>query len=495
MKKLVSVFLAVLMLCTMSPVQAAARSASQRTEKLDLTAVTSAASNAAEGWAYDPTGDGGNPILTLTNYGTADAHSAPVLVPANTKVIVNGDCYLDNACMGETCDVLSGCCDGYLKLEGTGTLNIYAIENHGRGISVPTGGENDNSEFLYINDITVNIHSKERTNNTASAIKEGIFANHAIEFHNATINIYDGTKAIWMQGVTPIGGVNEENCNECLIDNTNISINLNSANNLWNNADGIHVVFGRIRITGSSHVTINAGTNSIYSYLSCVIESGTLEVVSTPISTAQALCYVGSLKIGAGVESVYLTTTKFPASKVLQLRNSGQSELAEGPELVIGTFADGNFATAPNPDNNNLPALKIQGGDPSAEHTVSFYGIDGELIEEVTVGHGQAATAPQAPSVVNNESGTWLFYGWDQDFSHVNTDMEVHAEYVLLGDTDLNGEVNMQDALLAMRGAMGIGTFSAKQILAGDVNSSGALDSTDALYIMRYAMDIIDSLA
>ena len=488
MKKLVSVFLAVLMLCTMSPVQAAARSASQRTEKLDLTAVTSAASNAAEGWAYDPTGDGGNPILTLTNYGTADAHSAPVLVPANTKVIVNGDCYLDNACMGETCDVLSGCCDGYLKLEGTGTLNIYAIENHGRGISVPTGGENDNSEFLYINDITVNIHSKERTNNTASVIKEGIFANHAIEFHNATINIYDGTKAIWMQGVTPIGGVNEENCNECLIDNTNISINLNSANNLWNNADGIHVVFGRIRITGSSHVTINAGTNSIYSYLSCVIESGTLEVVSTPISTAQALCYVGSLKIGAGVESVYLTTTKFPASKVLQLRNSGQSELAEGPELVIGTFADGNFATAPNPDNNNLPALKIQGGDPSAEHTVSFYGYDGALIEAVQVEDEQAAAAPDVPKYVTGEHGPMVFYGWDADFSNVTEDMDVHALYTLRGDIDFDGEVTASDALLAMRYAMSIITLEPRQIAAGDMDSNDAVEASDAILIMRYVI-------
>lgn len=494
MKKFFAVLLAAMLVLTAIPVGAETRSASQRTQKLDLTAVTSATSNAAEGWAYDPTGDSGNPLLTLTDYGTEAAHSAPVLVPANTRIIVNGDCYIDNACMGETCDVLSGSYDGYLKLEGSGTLNLYALEYHGRGISVPTGGENDNSEFLYINDITVNIYSQERTNNTAASIKEGIFANHAIEFHNAEINIHNGTKAIWMQGITPIGGVNEENCNECLIDNTDINIDLNSTTNLWNNADGIHIVFGRLRITGDSHVVINAGTNSIYSYLSCVIESGSLEVVSTPASTAAALCYVGHLVVGSDVESVYLTATRYAGAKVLQVRNSGMSSLGEGLEMVIGTFADGNFTTAADPDHNNMPTLKILPGAPSEGHTVTFYGLDGVVLDTQTVADGETATAPEAPAVVNNDNGTWLYYGWDQDFSNVTGDMEIHAVYVLLGDTDLDGTVSMPDALIAMRAAMGIIECSGQQILAGDVDFNGEIDTADALMIMRYAMSIIDSL-
>ncbi len=124
MKKFFAVLLAAMLVIAAIPASAETKAASQRTEKLDLTTVTSAVSNSAEGWAYNPTGDSGNPLLTLTNYGTEAAHSAPVLVPANTKIIVNGDCYLDNACMGEACDVLSGSYDGYLKIEGLSLIHI-----------------------------------------------------------------------------------------------------------------------------------------------------------------------------------------------------------------------------------------------------------------------------------------------------------------------------------------------------------------------------------
>lgn len=80
MKKFFAILTAIVLLCTAIPVSVSAepvRAAAQRTEKLDLTAVTEATANEAEGWSFDPTGDDGNPLLVLTDYGTESAHSAP----------------------------------------------------------------------------------------------------------------------------------------------------------------------------------------------------------------------------------------------------------------------------------------------------------------------------------------------------------------------------------------------------------------------------------
>ncbi len=75
MKKLISLAAALLLLLCSVPVFAkTAPTRAARTERLDLTAVTSPASNTAEGWAYDPAGDDGNPRLTLTNYGLSLIH-------------------------------------------------------------------------------------------------------------------------------------------------------------------------------------------------------------------------------------------------------------------------------------------------------------------------------------------------------------------------------------------------------------------------------------
>ena len=490
MKRSFALMIAALVLLTALPALAVDFHAAARTEKLDMTGVTEPMSNASEGWAYDPTGREGQPLLTLTNYGSESEHSAPILVPANTTIVVNGDNYIDNACMGADCDVLSGSYDGFLRIEGTGSLNLYALSYYGRGISVPTGGANDNTEFLYIDGTTINVYSQERTNNTASKIKEGIYANHGAEIRNAVINIHDGVKAIALQGITPIGGVNEDNCDELLIDNSVINISMPSANNLWNYATGIYYTFGRIRMR-NSHVTINAGSNSIYSYLSTVIESGTLDVVSTPASTAAALIYVGCLKVMSGAERVYLTTTKFPATTVLKCRTSGASELGDGLEMAIGTFADGNFATAPDSDNNNLPALKIVPGEVTPNtHTVNFYGYDGTLIEAVEVEDGQAAVAPEMDETIVVDGMTYRFAGWDVDFSEVTDDMEVHARYLLLGDVNFDGKVDATDALLVMRYSMLVITLTEDQQLVADYNLSDGPNATDALLIMRVALNL-----
>lgn len=466
-----------------------------RTELLDLTAAASPVSNAAEGWAFDPAGNGGDALLTLTNYGSASAHSAPILLPANSTVRVNGACYIDNAVIGENRDVLSGSPDGYMRVEGEGSLNLYANQYKGVCLNLPTGGSNENNEFLYIHGVTVNCYGMERTSNNASSLPACIYGNHAVEIKNAVIRTSMNGTGIKMSGYTPIGGVNEENTNELLIENSTVDIQNESANGLWNYARGIHAIFGRVRFVNSD-VTINAGSNSIYAYLSLVIESGNVHIRSTPASTAAsaALVYCNYLAIGEGVESLYFTTTKFPLTKVINCKTAGASTLASNLTMEIGSFENGNFTTDADESNNNLPALKIAGGDAPAAHTVNFYGLDGALISSVTVPNGEAATAPEAPQVVNNDNGTYVFCGWDAEFDSVTANMDVHAEYTLLGDADQNEIVNMQDALIAMRYSLGVGALEGKSLVAADIDLDGGVAVTDALSIMRFALGLADSI-
>lgn len=61
-----------------------------------------------------------------------------------------------------------------------------------------------------------------------------------------------------------------------------------------------------------------------------------------------------------------------------------------------------------------------------------------------------------------------------------------------LGDVDGNGQINVTDATLALRAAMGLMELSETQQLAADVNFGGSVDVGDALLILRRAMGLIN---
>ena len=91
----------------------------------------------------------------------------------------------------------------------------------------------------------------------------------------------------------------------------------------------------------------------------------------------------------------------------------------------------------------------------------------------------------------------------------VNTKYAVDAEYTfysgtpttlvahftevfsgLLGDVDFDGDVDVTDALLTMRYAMGIIEFTPEQLAVGDMDSNGTVNITDAVIILRIAMGL-----
>lgn len=138
--------------------------------------------------------------------------------------------------------------------------------------------------------------------------------------------------------------------------------------------------------------------------------------------------------------------------------------------------------------------IYITAGEPVYGYTVTFYGIDGEILDQQEVNEGEAAVAPEAPAVVTNENGTFVFCGWDVDFSNITADTEVHAVYYLLGDVDLNGEITANDALLALRYSLGLITLDELQLKLGDIDFSGDVIAYDALNILRYSLGLIGSV-
>ena len=429
MKRLLSILIAAVMLLSAAPAFAF-DVRSPRTTLLDLTGQTTQISNSSEGWSFVPAGSSGEAVLTLTNYGSYSAHSAPVSVPRNTRIVVNGNCYLDNVYMNEPYSVIKAPADGYLKIEGTGTLNLYAEQYRGRCIEVTgAGGDTDVHERLYIIDLTVNCYSIEPGQHTAFSNEPCIFANSGMYIDNATVNTRFGKCGLWAYGYTPIGGVTEDTAEEIVINNSTVNILNTSTEGTWQYANGIHTTFGKIRVSGSSSVNITAGSQSIYCYLSFTVDGGTVNVNSTPVSTADsaALVYVGSLHLKNSMSSIYFKTTRYPNTKVLFCRNEYESTCQSGVNLEIGSFSNGNFTTGQDSSNNGLPALKASG-----QGTPSF----------------------------------------------------------IPGDANANGAVEVNDALITLRFAMGlIGTIPSFQ--AADVDGDGTLTVNDALKILRAAMSLI----
>ena len=370
MKKIIALLLAALFACmplsalsevqTVTPCDIPAGTRA-RTTLLDLSTTTTATASETQGWAFDPTGDNGNPKLTLNCYGLSSSHSAPIILPPNTLLEVNGECYIDNSRIGENHDVITALCNGYLHINGSGTLNLYSEQYLGHSINKASGAESNHNDDLVIDNVTVNCFNHERDASTAFDNCPCIYAYKSITIRNSVINTYQGKTGIRIWGETPIGGVTEETADEILIENSTVNIQNESENGIWRYASGIDNTFGRTRITGDSHVTINAGSNSIYTYLSLVIEGGTVDVCSTPVASntdVWALVKCNCLKIGPDVERVHFTTTNYPLTKVLYIKENILSTLGDGLTVEVGTFGSDGYSQELDPETG-LPALKV----------------------------------------------------------------------------------------------------------------------------------------
>ena len=68
--------------------------------------------------------------------------------------------------------------------------------------------------------------------------------------------------------------------------------------------------------------------------------------------------------------------------------------------------------------------------------------------------------------------------------------MTVTALFALPGDLDMSGTVDISDAILILRHAMGAGELTEMQIVLADIDNSGDVSAADALTVLRRAMGI-----
>ena len=491
MKRLLSCLLIAVLLLAAVPASAGLKANQARTTLLDLSSATSNSSNAQEGWSFEIRGYNNNPQLTLNSYGSASQHSAPIIVPKNTRIVVNGDCYIDNVYMGADHDTLSGSPDGYLIIDGTGTLNLYAESYHGCCLTLPNGGENVDAEYLYINNVTVNCFGMDRDMyNISLKLQPCIYSNHNIEIHNATVNTNLGKYGLRADGFTPIGGTTEDNCNQILIDNSTVNIRIVSDAGYYNYAYGIWITYGKIRITGDSNVTINAGSKSIYCKHSFTVDGGNVRIFSTPHASTDvyALITCKCLRLLPGLESFYAGVTKIKLASILACSETGTSVLGEGLEVKLGSFSEGDYTAGTDPENNDLPALYVT-AENTLKHTVRFYGFGDELIATVLVSDGEAAQAPTVPQTVTDQSGLHRFRCWDAAFDCITEDTDIHAVYGLVGDVDCNGVVDMADVTALNAYLVNCGSVTEEGIFNADVNGGGA-DAYDSTLIAMIALGI-----
>ena len=98
----------------------------------------------------------------------------------------------------------------------------------------------------------------------------------------------------------------------------------------------------------------------------------------------------------------------------------------------------------------------------------------------------------------------WAFEKWllddlelhsDSITVTVSKDREVTAYFTRLnlGDISGDGEVTVNDVVLAMRHILGQATLNSDKLLLADVNGDGEIDIRDVTLIMRYALGIIDT--
>ena len=124
--------------------------------------------------------------------------------------------------------------------------------------------------------------------------------------------------------------------------------------------------------------------------------------------------------------------------------------------------------------------------------TVTFnYMVNGEWTStEVTV---PAGTTPAAPVPENqpHQPTMLMFIGWDVDFANVQHDITVTAQYAALGDVDMDGEIQIADALLIARNAIGVAELTPAQMILADVyGSDGVITLDDALVTMRISLGL-----
>lgn len=149
------------------------------------------------------------------------------------------------------------------------------------------------------------------------------------------------------------------------------------------------------------------------------------------------------------------------------------------PELVSSVF-DGSTLSLSVRDN----------------HYTAFIGVYSNAactaaITETAVEEDSRGAVTSMSVSVGSRDKVWVKVG---DYAGNADIIEVDRATFLKGDCDLNGVVTGNDALLALRHALGLITLEGEALLAGDVDGNGVISGNDALLILRFALGLLPEL-
>ncbi len=129
------------------------------------------------------------------------------------------------------------------------------------------------------------------------------------------------------------------------------------------------------------------------------------------------------------------------------------------------------------------------------ECAVTFVdGSNGEVINTANVAPGTVLEPGDFPTPPVHDG--LEFVGWDYDYTPIFSDITITAEYSCggsdyeLGDVNMNGSIEPDDALLTLRAFMGLFTLEPEQEALADINENGDVNADDALLILRRALNI-----
>lgn len=95
--------------------------------------------------------------------------------------------------------------------------------------------------------------------------------------------------------------------------------------------------------------------------------------------------------------------------------------------------------------------------------------------------------------LINRIEGIYrVVVGGDNIATHHECKFIYPPQQVAIGDIDANGKIDVADAILVLRGVVGLLTFEPRAEMAADVNNDGRIDVADAILILRKIVGLID---
>lgn len=112
--------------------------------------------------------------------------------------------------------------------------------------------------------------------------------------------------------------------------------------------------------------------------------------------------------------------------------------------------------------------------------------ITGEVMTSETVDRGSILT--EFPEITPPQG--YMLSGWVYDGSPIMSNTSVFALFDLLGDTDFSGTLTVDDALRIMRHSLDLALLTGDALIIADVNQDGHVNISDALLVLRGALGV-----